>query len=104
MISEITLAELKFGVKNAVLLYQAKHAQTLEYFVQGVSIVPIRETLDIYAEEKVRLRRAGQPIDDFDLLIAATALTHQLTLVTNNTKHFARIEGLSIEDWTKPKT
>ncbi len=42
-------------------------------------------------------------IDDFDLLIAATALTKNFVLVTNNEKHFNKIEGLPIENWTKEK-
>ncbi len=37
--------------------------------------------------------------DNFDVLIAATAITHHFTLVTNNTKHFTLFEGLTIEDW-----
>ena len=38
-------------------------------------------------------------IDDFDLLIGASALTHNMTLVTHNAKHFARIPNLTMEDW-----
>ena len=39
-------------------------------------------------------------IDDMDILIASTALTHNLVLVTNNEKHFRRVPGLEIENWT----
>ena len=39
--------------------------------------------------------------DNFDVLIAATAITHEFTLVTNNSKHFVRFEGLMMEDWTQ---
>ena len=45
------------------------------------------------------LRSAGTLIDDADLLIAATALCHEATLVTRNTKHFKRISGLNLLDW-----
>jgi tRNA(fMet)-specific endonuclease VapC len=44
----------------------------------------------------------GTPLDDFDLIIAAGALACNLTLVTNNEKHFCRIEGLKLENWTRP--
>ena len=45
------------------------------------------------------LRKQGQPIAPYDLLIAATALTHHLTVVTNNTREFSRVAGLSLQDW-----
>ena len=45
------------------------------------------------------LRKQGQPIGPYDLLIAATALTHHLTVVTSNTREFSRVAGLSLEDW-----
>lgn len=98
-ISEITLAELKFGVANSEK--PAKNILVLENFLTGVSILPIYHSLDFYATEKSRLRKAGTPIDDFDLLIGATAITHQLIMVTNNVKHFKRIKNIITTDWTK---
>ena len=47
-----------------------------------------------------KLSRMGKPIGPYDLLIAATALEHQLTLVTHNVREFRRVEGLVVEDWT----
>jgi len=41
------------------------------------------------------------PISDFDLLIGSTAIFHDLIMVTENTKHFKRIKGIQLEDWTK---
>jgi len=98
-ISEITLAELKFGVENSEK--KEKNQKTLDNFLTGVKIVPIFHSLDLYAKEKARLRKEGTPIDEFDLLIGVTSVTHNLTLVTNNTDHFKRIKGISLEDWTK---
>ncbi len=66
-----------------------------------MTIVPIYYSLDVYAKEKARLRKAGLRIDDFDLLIAATAVTHHLIMVTNNTSHFKNINKINLEDWTK---
>ena len=40
-------------------------------------------------------------MDDFDLLIGVTSVTHNLIMVTNNTDHFKRIKGITLEDWTK---
>jgi tRNA(fMet)-specific endonuclease VapC len=47
-----------------------------------------------------KLSRIGKPIGPYDLLIAATALEHQLTIVTHNVREFRRVEGLVVEDWT----
>jgi len=55
---------------------------------------------DMYAKEKARLRKSGTPIDDFDLIIGVTSVTHNLTMVTNNSVHFERIGGIVMEDWT----
>lgn len=97
-ISEITLAELKFGVENSEKKTNNKAA--LDNFLTGVNVVPIFHSLDLYASEKSRLRKAGTPIDDFDLLIGVTSVTHNLIMVTNNISHFERINGIALEDWS----
>ena len=66
-----------------------------------MKIVPIYHSLDLYASEKARLRKAGTPVDDFDILIGVTSITHNLIMVTNNSEHFKRLKGIIIEDWTK---
>ena len=97
-ISEMTLAELKFGVEKSEK--PEKNKKALADFLTGVQILPIYHALDLYAKEKARLQKAGTPIDDFDLLIGVTSVTHKLTMVTNNTNHFTRITGIELEDWT----
>ena len=99
-ISEITLAELKFGVEKSD--HPAKNHKVLQAFLTGVQLLPIVQALDVFAKEKARLRKAGTIIDDFDLLIGATAVAHGLTLVTNNSRHLARIKDIDLEDWTQP--
>jgi tRNA(fMet)-specific endonuclease VapC len=54
-----------------------------------------------FMQKQTRLRKAGTPVDDFDILIGTTAVTHNLILVTNNTSHFKSIKGINLEDWTK---
>jgi len=100
-ISEMTLAELKFGVENSE--HREKNKKALDNFLSGVQILPIFHSLDLYGKEKARLRKAGTPIDDFDLLIGVTSVTHKLTMVTNNSNHFKRINGIKLEDWTSKK-
>ena len=97
-ISEITLAELKFGAANSS--HVDKNQKIISDFQSKMQIIPIFGALDFYAKEKARLRKLGTPIDDFDLLIGATAVTNELIIVTNNTKHFTRIDLIEIEDWT----
>ncbi|MBK8510842.1 MAG: type II toxin-antitoxin system VapC family toxin [Saprospiraceae bacterium] len=96
-ISEITLAELKYGVENSE--HTEKNRKVLDLFLTGVKILPIFHALDLYAKEKVRLQKAGTRIDDFDLLIGTTAITHNLVMVSNNTSHFKIIKGIKLEDW-----
>lgn len=97
-ISEITLAELKFGVEKSERKEQNRKA--LDDFVEGITVLPIFHSLDIYAREKARLQQAGIPLDDFDLLIGVTAIVHDLVMVTNDRKHFQRLQEIEIEDWT----
>ena len=98
-ISEMTLAELKFGDEKSEK--PEKNKKALDNFLTGVEILPIFHSLDLFAKEKARLQKAGTPIDDFDLLIGVTSVTHKLTMVSNNTNHFKRIKGIDLEDWTK---
>lgn len=103
-VSEITAAELLFGaVKGAE---KAANPNVVRKgtadFIETLQVLPIRQALYTYAFEKRRLQLTGQPLDDFDLLIGATALSYNLTMVTNNTKHFNRFQNLTLEDWTEP--
>lgn len=96
-ISEITLAELKFGVENSA--HPQKNKKALDYFLSGISVLPIYEAIDIYTKEKARLRKAGTSIDDFDLLIGSTSIAFKMTLITNNTNHFKRIKNIKLDNW-----
>jgi tRNA(fMet)-specific endonuclease VapC len=100
-ISEITLAELKYGAE-----LREKVDENLYFvneFANKIGILPIFNSLDLYAKEKARLRKIGNLIDDFDLLIGCSAICNKLILVTNNENHFERIENIKIENWVKNK-
>lgn len=96
-ISEITLAELKYGA--AFSQNPQKHTKEVEELLEYISVIPIASAIDLFAVEKARLRRLGTLIDDFDLLIGCTAIENDMILVTNNTKHFQRIINIQLEDW-----
>lgn len=97
-ISEITIAELKYGAAKSE--YPEKNKEVVERLISNFKQIPIFKSLDIYADEKARLRRSGQIVDDFDLLIGATAISNEMVLVTNNEKHLSRLSGIKIENWT----
>ena len=97
-ISELTVFELRYGAENSDNP-QKSHA-AVDKFVKGLSIIPIFGCIKKYAEIKVKLRKNGTPMhDEFDLIIAVSALTNKLTLVTDNVKDFKHIENLKIENW-----
>lgn len=97
-VSEITIAELLFGAEKST--NQAKHLEEVSFFEQNFKVIPIYNVLRAYAKEKVRLHKTGTIIAEFDLLIGATALEHNLVMVTGNASHLGRIQGIQIEDWT----
>jgi tRNA(fMet)-specific endonuclease VapC len=94
---EITLAELKYGAYKSGRVQE--NLRLIEALIENVEVIPFTEAIDIYAQEKVRLNKQGTPIEDFDLLIASSALAKKLVLVTDNLKHFERVHGLRIENW-----
>lgn len=96
-LSEITIAELKFGIENST--QKERNRKIYNSFIERFKILPIYPTLDIYAFEKARFRSRGQVIDDFDLLIGATANYNDMILVTRNTKDFNRLNGIILENW-----
>ena len=102
-ISEITVAELRFGAENSD--NPAKSHKAVDVFLKGLTILPILGCIMRYASEKVRLRKIGKPLhDEFDLLIGVTAIENQLILVTDNVKDFERLENIKIENWFERKS
>ena len=96
-LSSISLAELYEGVYYARDPVESEAA--LQRFLDpDLAILGLdEETCKTFGKERGRLRAAGLMIGDCDLLIGATALRHNLTVLTNNRRHFDRIEGLRIE-------
>ncbi len=98
-ISVITAAELKYGVENSDSSKKEQNRVIVHQFINSITQIPLDTCLDFYASEKARLRRVGQLIDDFDLLIGSTAIADNRIMVTNNARHFNRITGIQIENW-----
>lgn len=97
-ISVITLAELYEGVyaSNNMEL----HLRGLNNFLSGVNVLGIDEEIcKTFGKERTTLRKKGKLIDNFDLFIAATCLTHNLILITDNIQHFKKIKRLKVADF-----
>ena len=97
-ISVVTYGELVYGARKSRLIQR-----NLAVTRRIAEIFPILDitpsVMDTFGELKALLESKGAKIDEMDLLIASTALCHNMILVTNNTKHFERIEGLELENW-----
>lgn len=98
-ISEITIAELKFGARKSDDF--EKHSKEVDKMEELFTVIPIYSSFEKFAEEKVRLQKEGNLIPDFDLLIGSTAIENDLILVSNNEKHLKRISGIRLENWAK---
>jgi predicted nucleic acid-binding protein len=98
-ISVITLMELYFGAyKSEKVGVNLAKIRTLENTFEIIETN--KNSAETYGMLKASLEKSGTPLDDFDLIIASCALAYNLTLVTNNTKPFNRIEGLKLTNWT----
>ena len=98
-LSVITEAELRTGAAKSAS--PARTTRLLENFLRPLSVLDFTSNdARAYADVRARLERAGTPIGPLDTLIAAQALSRQLTLVSNNTREFKRIPGLRLENWT----
>jgi len=96
-VSAITVAELRFGADKR---RSRKIRAIIDAFVAGVQVVAFDEAAATrFGAVAAGLSDAGVPIGQMDTLIASHSLSIDATLVTNNTKHFAKVHGLRIENW-----
>lgn len=96
-VSSITAAELSFGMHKSG---SAKNLERLKHFLTPLRILPFDDTAaSVYGRVRAELQARGTPIGPLDTLIGAHALALEVTLVTNNTREFQRIDGLVLEDW-----
>lgn len=97
-ISSVTVAELEFGVQKSQ--FPEKNRQALAQFLIPLSVVAFdRPAAIVYGKVRFDLEKQGTPIGSLDTLIAAHALSLQITLVTNNVKKFNRVPNLKLENW-----
>jgi tRNA(fMet)-specific endonuclease VapC len=100
-ISEITIIELAYGVENSDIAFKLKQIESFEKLklLFAGRILPIISCTALYAQNRVRLRKLGKSISDFDLLIGCTSLSFGLIMVSENVSEFERIEDIQLENW-----
>ncbi len=99
-VSAVTLMELYYGAYKSQKI--ANNLAKVKIIENSLEIIPVnREMVEIFGVLKSGLEKVGKSLDDFDLILAATAMSHNLIIVTNNEKHFGRIDGLKMENWSK---
>jgi tRNA(fMet)-specific endonuclease VapC len=97
-ISVITYGELLHGAKKS--LSPERNLAVVYRIAEIFPIVAVsRAIIETFADLKVSLEMGGEIIPDLDLMIAATAMALNHTLITNNTKHFGRIKNLKVDNW-----
>jgi len=102
LLSSIALIELLFIYLNKSQKVTVNLAK-IKSLEKELHTLPVtREIAEVFGMLKADLERKGIPLDDFDLALAVSAVARNLVLVTNNTKHFKRIEGLRLENWAEP--
>ena len=99
--SEVALAELTFGAYNSD--DYEWHIKEPEWLRETVTVLGISEVFDEYAQIRCALKQKKKTLDkeigNFDILIGATALHYDLTVVTDNVKHFEPMPGVKVENW-----
>jgi tRNA(fMet)-specific endonuclease VapC len=97
-VSAVTEAELRFGALKSQS--PERNGAAVDTFLQPFAVLPFgSECGPVYARLRLDLERAGARIGTLDLLIAAQAVTFDLSVVTNNVREFRRVPGLKVENW-----
>ena len=97
-VSCFTIAELLYGAYNSEQF--DKNIERIRFIEETITVAGFdRKAEECFAIIKSELKKSGKLLEDFDILIAAVAKSNEMVLVTNNTKHFERIQGLKLENW-----
>ena len=99
IVSWYELYDGAYNIKNEK--YFNQEIARLEMLRTRIKIVPLPLEASLFASEKHRLIRAGMTTDDNDVLIAATAIAESMIMVTDNIRHFSRIQGIKLENWIR---
>ena len=97
-LSSVTVAELQYGVAKSSQV--ERNGLALEQFLAPLAVVDFDASAAVaYGVIRALLERRGTPIGSMDTLIAAHALSLNVTLVTNSEREFTRVPGLKLANW-----
>lgn len=97
--TRINYTELLYGAYNSKKIEE--NLATIIPFLDNFHILEFdKQSSQIFAQLKASLKQQGRIIADMDLMIASISLSHDFCLVSNNSKHFERIEHLKLENWS----
>jgi tRNA(fMet)-specific endonuclease VapC len=100
-ISSVAVAELFYGVENSSKPKENRHSVNA-FLDTGINVLPFTiDHAESFGAIRYMLKRAGNLIGPYDMMMAAQASAEQMVLVTNNTKEFERIPSIELEDWTE---
>ncbi len=100
-VSSVTTSELRYGVAKS--MKQKQNVAALQKFLLPLSLLPYDDEASLqYGRLRAHLEHEGKSIGAMDTMIAAHALSLDLTVVTNNTREFSRVPNLHVEDWSEP--
>ena len=102
-LSVITLMELYYGAYKSQKV--SSNLAKIKALEGSLEIIPLgQEIVELFGLHKAKLEKAGTALDDFDLIIGSTCIANGYTIVTNNEKHFNKIPGVKVVNWTKKPT
>jgi tRNA(fMet)-specific endonuclease VapC len=97
--SIVVLAEVRYGIAKS---RSRRLSAQLAAILEGIDVLPFETPADAaYAKLRTAIEQHGTPIGANDMLVAAHALALGLTVVTDDEREFARVQGLSAENWLR---
>jgi len=100
-ISDITVFELYYGAYRS--RNPEESAEKIDRLIMSIVVLETTDCMKEAARQKALLASEGKLIEDFDIIIGATAIVNDLVLVTGNTRHLERLSGLALTDWRHQK-
>lgn len=100
-ITDLTIFELYYGAEiNKDAGRGVKEYKKVDELINRINVISVSSYMKEIAREKMRLRKQGTPLEDFiDLAIACTSVQNNMTMVTDNTRHFINVKDVRLENW-----
>ena len=94
----LSFSNQKIKDRSETLINKGKYEVKIKFIVSLI-VLDLKTRGEEYARIKYALKKMGKPVDEFDMVIAAHALSEGLTVVTDNIKHFEHMPDVKVENW-----